>query len=185
MSAELEEVAVGETPMRVLVQTQGQRIPPRPAKPAKAKSPGVKRGVVLSAAAPGSLLMQRAERLGNLDQPLNADKIASALGLSRKEASNLITQAKGKGWLKRMSPGQYQTTVAYPFKGKGEKPAAAAEIEVPEQMAVEGERRKITLEEQLSQACRERDRARERGNEKLEKIYQAKVDEIQKLLDGE
>ncbi|HEX3889446.1 MAG TPA: hypothetical protein VHX90_01230, partial [Verrucomicrobiae bacterium] len=53
------------------------------------------------------------QMIGKLKQPFSSADIIAATGVEYKKASNILTQWKGKGWLKKVSYGAYERTDSF------------------------------------------------------------------------
>jgi hypothetical protein len=110
-----------------------------------------------------------------LSEPFGIKDLAAATGLSEKGASSQLYRWFGDGRLLKVSPGQYK-------RGPKFSPLAAGVEKRPNVPAPDPDLK--SLEDQLADALKERDRARGANQETLARIAQHKVDKLQKQIDG-
>jgi hypothetical protein len=112
------------------------------------------------------------EACANLPQPFVVEDFAKAAGLKSKAASSNVYRWSAKGLLAKAGPGLW----------KWVGPTAQAATAAPPMAEPEGASAKLV--DEIEKACKERDRARENGRDKLADILQRKVDKLQAELDA-
>lgn len=129
--------------------------------PPQRKTRARKGGAKLSA-------LDHCRQLGN---PFKVADLAKATGLVN--ASSPLTLWSKKGWVKRVGKGTFERTDSFPSLSGDAAPKARTHGRITQPR----------LERALKEACEERDRYREQGNEKLEELAQAKVDDLSKRIE--
>jgi hypothetical protein len=86
------------------------------------------RGPGASARAPGVKLFGKGSvaalcpKVAGLAEPFRTDDVMEAAGVDRKRASNWVTQAGLRGWISRVSQGQYKRTKSFGKEGEDSSP---------------------------------------------------------------
>ena len=132
--------------------------------------------------------------LSGLPEPISPKALCDATGITLKNAWNYLYRWKNKGWLRNIGQGSYVRTAKFPASGGATgREVAPAKPKPTTQPVTNGNGRvnvpgldapAKTLEQQLEDALKERDRARSAGQETLERIYQDRVDALQAKLDA-
>lgn len=113
--------------------------------------------------------------------------VERVLGVDKKRASNWLTQAEMKGWVKRLGVGTYTRTASCPTdseKTPNAAPLSAADNGDDVEVVPTGEpgdwKNAIAeLKHQLAEACKKRDRYRTNGNDTLTNIEQSRIDRLE------
>lgn len=111
--------------------------------------------------------------------------VERVLGVDKKRASNWLTQAEMKGWVKRLGVGTYTVSASCPGSTDSEKTPNAAPLSAADngddvEVVPTGNANAIAeLKHQLAEACKKRDRYRTNENETLMNIEQSRIDRLE------
>jgi hypothetical protein len=145
------------------------------------KAPAARPSKVKAAAKP-MRKTHRADRAINgcwkCGEPFKAAHLMTHTGLSKGGATGQIARWILAGLVKKVSPGQYVRTGKFPA-ATAVATAAAPVVVVPGLDEL-----KLSVEQRLEKALKDRDQALAQGQERLAKILQDKVDKLQGELEA-
>ncbi len=119
-----------------------------------------------------------------LNEPFRAPDLARMSGMSPKVACCCLFRWSKKGLIQKVGFGEYKRTAKFPT-GKPANGSGDEAVPTPTsgRIKIPGlDKEQLTVEQQLEKALKDRDEAVGRGQEKLARIFQDKIDRLQAQL---